>query len=392
MQYRVTALHNGLRPISITVSAATPTAAMSDLQAQGYTVLNVRSNGWAINWKYEKSTFSTLIFSRELLALLNAGLSLMESLDALSDRTKDQQFVLKILKSLHQGISFSEAISKYPRNFPALYTALIRASERTGDLPTALQRYIDYQEQMDRLRKKLVSASIYPIILGCVGILVVLFLLLYVIPRFAKVYESISGQLPFFSNLLMNLGQIIGNNELTICLVLAVVVIGIISTSQSSYLRGRLNSYIKNWPLLADKIKLYELSRLYRTLGMLLRGGIPVLRATEMTSGLFGLPMQEALSRTSALISEGTPISVATEKSGLTTSIALRMLRVGERTGDMGVMMERLAYFHEEELARWLEDFGKIFEPLLMLFIGLIVGAVVVLMYMPIFELATAIQ
>ena len=145
-------------------------------------------------------------------------------------------------------------------------------------------------------------------------------------------------------------------------------------------------------PTIGARLQLYQLARFYRSLGMLLRGGMPVVPALQMVSGLLQLSLRGQLEQASAYVREGRSISQAMEEYGLTTPVALRMLRVGERTGQMGEMMERIAAFYEEETARWLERFIKLFEPLLMTFVGLAIGVIVVLMYFPIFELAGSIQ
>jgi general secretion pathway protein F len=145
-------------------------------------------------------------------------------------------------------------------------------------------------------------------------------------------------------------------------------------------------------PGVGDRLRVYQLARFYRSLGMLLRGGMPVVPSLNLVSDLLESGLRAQLVQASARIREGQPMSVAMEQYGLTTAVALRMLRVGERTGRMGEMMERIATFHEEETARWVERFTKLFEPLLMAFIGVVIGLVVVLMYFPIFELAGSIQ
>jgi len=145
-------------------------------------------------------------------------------------------------------------------------------------------------------------------------------------------------------------------------------------------------------PAIGTRLRLYQLARFYRSLGMLLRGGMPVVPALQMVAGLLQSSLREQLALASAYVREGRSISQSMEEHGLTTPVALRMLRVGERTGQMGEMMERIAAFHEEETARWLERFIKLFEPLLMTFVGLTIGVIVVLMYFPIFELAGSIQ
>jgi len=145
-------------------------------------------------------------------------------------------------------------------------------------------------------------------------------------------------------------------------------------------------------PSLGRRLHVYQLARFYRSLGMLLRGGMPVVTSLQMVSDLLETSLRGQLALASTRIREGHALSSAMEQYGLTTPVALRMLRVGERTGRMGEMMERIAAFYEEETARWVERFTKLFEPLLMVFIGLVIGGIVVLMYFPIFELAGSIQ
>jgi general secretion pathway protein F len=145
-------------------------------------------------------------------------------------------------------------------------------------------------------------------------------------------------------------------------------------------------------PALGQHLRVYQLARFYRTLGMLLKGGTPIIPALQSVSGLLDTALQTSMKRASLAINEGQPISQAMEEAGLTTPVASRMLSVGERGGNIGDMMERIASFYDEELARWIEWFTRLFEPILMLFIGLVIGVVVLLLYMPIFELAGNIQ
>jgi len=145
-------------------------------------------------------------------------------------------------------------------------------------------------------------------------------------------------------------------------------------------------------PTVGERVRVYQLTRFYRTVGMLLAGGTPVTQALAQVSGLLDQELRQRLAVATRHIREGQPISTSLERQGLTTPVALRMLRVGERTGQMGEMMERISAFHEEELARWVERFTRVFEPLLMAVMGIVIGGIVLLMYFPIFELAGSIQ
>jgi general secretion pathway protein F len=394
MAYLVKVLRPDDTIASLTIEAADGARAAERARADGCAVLGVtRERIWQ-SARPRTQRFSTLLFSQELLALLTAGMSLVEALEALKNKREYQGhgLVAALAKSLSEGQPFSVAVARHPEHFRPIYVASMQASERTGNLPDALRRYITYQEQMDAIRRKLVSASIYPALLGAVGMLVMLFLLFYVVPRFSRIYESFSGDLPFFSRLLIDLGRVVSAQELVVAGLLAALIIGAAVLLKVSGLRTLIGRWVRSVPVIAANAHLYELSRLYRTLGMLLRGGVPIVRAMSMAAPLLGLDRQRALQAATRLITEGRPLSSALLEAGLTTSVAYRMLLVGERTGAMGEMMERIGAFHDEDLARWLEGFGRLFEPILMLILGIVIGAIVVVMYMPIFELANVIQ
>jgi general secretion pathway protein F len=297
-----------------------------------------------------------------------------------------------VIARLYEGQAFSSALRQHPEAFPPLYVAGVRASERTGDLEKALARYVQYQSQLDVIRKRLISASIYPLLLMGVGLLVTLFLMGYVVPKFSHIYEDIGRDIPLLSRILVYWGRLVEEHGLAIIAAFSGVVLLAGRLSLRPQVRRWISRRLWKVPALGEMLKVYHLARFYRTLGMLGRGGIPVLAAIDMVAGLLPEVLRENLERARERIREGQPMSRAMEEHGLTTPVALRLLRVGERTGRMGEMMERIASFHEEDAARWTEWLVKLFEPLLMVVIGIIIGGVVFLMYMPIFELAGSIQ
>ncbi len=394
MRYSLKALREPNQVSVLDIDAADEDAARKLAIQQGYVVLAVKSVGLARSWNLSKK-FPLPLFSQEMLALMSAGLSLVETLEAIAEKEaspENRKVFEGLLNRLRQGLTFSAALESFPDQFPVLYVAMIRASERTGDLPEALRRYLTYWEQSDKVRTKIVSASIYPAVIVCVGALVTLFLMFYVVPRFSRIYDDIRGEVPFLSLLLMNWGKFVEENWIVALVVGGGLVSAIIFMVARPQGRAFLARMVMRIPALSERARIYELARLYRTLGMLLRGGIPVLQAIEMSSGLIGTELRASLQDASARIREGMLMSRAMEEHGLTTAVALRLLRVGERTGHMGDMLERIAAFHDEELARWVDWFTRLFEPILMALIGIIIGGVVILMYMPIFELAGSIQ
>jgi general secretion pathway protein F len=225
-----------------------------------------------------------------------------------------------------------------------------------------------------------------------VGGTVMMFLLLYVVPRFTHIYEERGVDLPFFSKVLVLWGRLIEGNAVLALGALAAVVLAAVYALRSPGTRGKIEEALWRAPVLGERLKLYQLARFYRTIGMLLRGGMPLIAALEMGKDLLHPVLRSRLTTASKAISEGRSVSGSMEENGLTTPVALRMLAVGEQSGNMGEMMDRIATFHDEEISRWVDWFTRLFEPILMAAIGLVIGAVVVLMYMPIFELAGSLN
>lgn len=394
MKFQITAVDAAHNVVSLRLEAAAESSARDAVRAQGLTVLSVRSHSLA-SLRSKSPTFPLALFSIELLALLEAGLNLVEALQTLSEKElySERQAVLAgILDSIYRGESFSQAASRFPQHFPPLYVATLKASERTGNVREALSRYIAYQEEIDRLRKKVVSASIYPAILIVVASFVLAFLMFYVVPRFARVYEGISSKLPFFSEMLLALGRSVQDYGWFIAIAAAGALVTLSSLLARPAFRAWINERLWRIPAAGERMKVYQLARLYRTVGMLLRAGIPLVAALDMVRGLLDAHLRPQLARAKVLIAEGQTMSGALSATGLATPVAARMMAVGERTGEMGEMMERIARFHDEEIARFVDWFTRAFEPVLMAVLGLAIGVVVVLMYMPIFELAGSIQ
>jgi general secretion pathway protein F len=200
------------------------------------------------------------------------------------------------------------------------------------------------------------------------------------------------GDLPLMSRLLMSWGKFLDAHSKTLLAGTLAVIAGLVFAAMQPASKIWFKKKMWELPAIGRRLYLYQMARFFRSLGMLLQGGMPILVALKMVSGLLQESMREQLRLASLSIQEGVSISQAMEKYGLVTPLALRLLRVGERTGQMGEMMERIAAFYEEETVRWIERFVKLFEPLLMLFVGLLVGIIVVLMYFPIFELAGSIK
>jgi general secretion pathway protein F len=396
MRYLVKAFREPDGVVSVFFDATDESDAAQQAQAQGYKILAVKAgSSWNPLKIRRKQHFPLALFSHELLALLDAGLGLVEAVEALADKEthgETKSTLDQLIAQLYQGRTLSHALQQFPQVFPQLYVATVHASEKTGDLKDALARYVAYQAQLEVVRKKLVSASIYPLLLMLVGGLVTLFLMAYVVPKFSHVYEDMGGDLPLMSRLLLRWGKLLEANGTLVMLGFAAAVAGLAFLLTRPAFKEWLGRKLWQIPAVGERMRLYQLARFYRTLGMLLRGGTPIVAAIDMAAGLLHPTLRGYLTLAAQGIREGRSISDAMETNHLTTAVASRMLRVGERTGSMGEMMDRIAAFYDEEIARWVEWFTKLFEPLLMVFIGFVIGGIVILMYLPVFELAGNIQ
>ena len=392
MRFELRAITQDGRLESVDCQALDAQSARRQAEGRGYTVLEVRSRNSLVA---RSGRFPLPLFSQELLVLLAAGLSLVEALETLAQKEKPAEWravLASLLGVLRQGQPLSAALEQAPAAFPPLYVATVRAAEKTSDLVPALTRYVAYQAQLDTIRRRVVNASIYPLLLLGVGGLVTLFLMLYVVPRFGKIYAERSADLPLFSQLLIAWGELVQGHAAVVIGALAAIVAGAVFVLRQTGVRAALGNALWRVPAIGEHLKVYQLARFYRTTGMLLKGGMPLVTALGMAAELLHPVLREKLAAASRAISEGHSVSTSLDANGLATPVALRMLAVGDRSGSMGEMMERIAGFHDEELARFVDWFTRLFEPLLMAAIGLVIGAIVVLMYMPIFELAGNLQ
>ena len=392
MRFRVTALDARSTPAIHELDALNEADARKQANARGLRVLAVQGTRLQARGRAKLALVS---FSNELVALLEAGLSLTEAIDALTEKERDEAIrgILEGLRRrLYEGQSLSTALGEFPSCFPPLYVATVRASERSGAISEALRRFVVYQEQIDVLKKRLVNASIYPAVLLAAGALVVIFLVAYVVPRFAGIYEDIGGELPLASRLLMQWGQLLDAHGLAVLVgFLATTAMAVYGALRPGF-RAAVGRSLARIPAIGRQLELYQLARLYRTVGMLLRGGLPVVTAFEMTRGLLAAAAQPRLAAATRSVREGQSLTDALAATALTTPVAERMLRVGERSGNMGEMMERIAGFYDAELSRFVEVATRLIEPAMMTVIGLVIGGIVVLMYFPIFELAGSIR
>jgi general secretion pathway protein F len=329
------------------------------------------------------------------LALLQAGLSIVEAIEALQEKELNRQvgdIYNQLLSGLREGKRFSSALAEQALVFPPLFVGIVKSAEGTSNLPRSISRFIDYQLRIDTVRNKLISSAIYPVILMVVGAAVSFFLVIFVVPRFADVYQGSGRELPWLSEVLLTVGLFLSAHLWTFLSLILALIIWIFRVDKASAGQSKVLSLASRIPSIAQRLKIYELSRLYLTLGMLMEGGIPVVIAMQTVDGMVSEKIRSQLLGARNKVESGESISAAFDTHQLTTPISLRLLRVGEKTGDMGSMLMQSAAFYDGEITRWVDRFTRMFEPLLMAIIGIVVGLIVVLLYMPIFDLAGSIS
>ncbi|KQP17029.1 type II secretion system F family protein [Pseudorhodoferax sp. Leaf265] len=384
----------GLRPLVL--DAVNEAAAREGALRDGYSVLSVtRLRNRETAWRRDR--FDLPLFCQELLALIEAGMTLVEAFGLLANRARTasgRAVLQQVLAGIQRGESVSRALDAAPDAFSPLFVASIRASERSGALTNGVRSFLAYQRSLDAVRNKVVSASVYPCILLVAGVLVVVFLLSYVVPRFSVVYAGLDQtQLPLMSQLLMQWGQAFSAHSGAIFAAFLGCLLVFAMLARLPAVRAAVQRWLWQLPRLGEQIRTYQLARFTRTLALLLKGGETLPSALGLSGSLLRqAALQEGVIAAKKDVDEGQGLADAFHRHGLATEVGVRLLSVGERSGALDQTMERIAAFYDDENARQIDLFLRTFEPLLMVFMGLVIGGIVILMYLPIFQLANSIQ
>jgi general secretion pathway protein F len=345
--------------------------------------------------KVRAKDFPRRLFCQELAVLLDAGIPLLESLITLREKEESApvvQVLTVLIDALSEGKTLAQAMRLEPAAFSTLLMASVEASQRTGQTPEALRQHAVYLAWLSGLRDKLVGAATYPAILIGASFLVITFLTVFVVPRFADIYEGMGGELPWLSGVLLSTGKAVGDHPWLVLMGLGALVVAVMAAWRSPVVRAAAASKLWQVPYIGERMRLLELAALYRTLGLLLQAGVAVVSALEASHELVGPSLRPALAAATQRVREGARLSDSLHQHQLTTPVSLRMMRVGEHTGELGPMLDRAATFYDEELARFTDWVGRVVSPVLMLIMGVLIGGIVVLMYLPIFQVAEQIQ
>jgi type IV pilus assembly protein PilC len=386
------------REIRSTVEAATEQAAVAALLNRSLLVVSIEEKiskkGKTKGGKV--SLADLVVFTRQLATMIDAGIAIVQSLQALSDQSPNKvmrDVIRDITTRVESGESFSEALQKHPKAFSRLYISMVAAGEKGGLLAEILARLATYLENSARLRRKVKSTMMYPIVVSTVAIAITVFLLVKVVPVFKDVYSSFGAKLPGPTEFLMTLSDLMGHYLWVFLIGLGAMVYGWLYFIKTKGGREFWDKQRISLPVFGPIAHKICLARFTRTLASLIRSGVPILEVLQIVSQTVdNTLMEKAIKAASADIERGEGIATALGKHPVFPSMIIRMISAGEQTGNIDNMLERVSNFLDEEIETMLSGLMSLLEPLLIVGLGLLVGGMVICMYLPIFNLGNIVS
>ena len=335
------------------------------------------------------------IWTRQLSTMLNSGLPLVQSLDMLSQQIEDatlKGITKNIKERIEEGVRFADALRDYPQCFDDLYVNLVVAGEEGGLIDAVLVRLAVYIEKSEKLKKKVKSALIYPISIIVVAFGVVLILLLFVIPVFEGLFSSFGKSLPAPTQIVINISKIVKAGILYMIAALGIGVFLFRKYYKTDKGERQIDALSLKVPLFGNLLKKASVARVTRTLATLLSSGVSILESLSIVARIAGNRLiEESLITARVAISEGRSISEPLKESGIFPPMVVQMVQVGESTGALDAMLNRVADFYEEDVDNMVTDLMSLMEPMIMVFLGIVLGGLIIAMYLPIFQLGTAV-
>ena len=386
------------REIHSTVEAATEQAAVAALLNRSLLVVSIEEK---ISRKGKTkggrvSLADLVVFTRQLATMIDAGIAIVQSLQALSDQSPNKVMrdtIRDICTRVESGESFSEALQKHPKAFSKLYISMVAAGEKGGLLAEILARLATYLESSARLRRKVKTTMMYPLVVSTVAIGITIFLMVKVVPVFKDVYESFGAKLPAPTQALISLSDFMRHYLLLVLIGMGAVVYGWIYFIKTKVGRDFWDAHRIRLPIIGPIAHKICLVRFTRTLASLIRSGVPILEVLQIVSQTVGNTlMEKAIKTASGDIERGEGIAAALAKHPIFPSMIVRMVSAGEQTGNIDNMLERVANFLDEEVETMLSGLMSLLEPLLIVFLGVLIGSMVVCMYLPIFNLGNIVS
>jgi len=338
---------------------------------------------------------NVVVFCRIFSTMINAGLPLIQCLDLLAQQEQNKAFS-KIIKSVKEdiegGTSLTNALKKYPDVFDELFVNLIAAGEAGGILDVILERLSNYMEKAMKLKARVKGAMTYPAAVLVISFSVVALLLIKVIPVFQKMFEGMGGELPALTQILINASQFAQDYWFIIAAIMAIIYFAFIRFYKTEKGRWMIDSMVLKSPIFGELLKKVAVAKFSRTLSTMMSSGVPILEGLTIVSKTAGnVVIEDALLKTRQSISEGQSIAEPLEKTGIFPAMVVQMIAVGEATGALDAMLSKIASFYDDEVDAAVDAMTALLEPVMMVFLGGVVGGMIVAMYLPIFKLASVV-
>ncbi|MDQ1256431.1 MAG: Type secretion system family protein [Candidatus Hydrogenedentes bacterium] len=383
-----------------TINADSLQAAQAALKQRGLQVQSVKAQGGpkgGPSARTKVKSVELLIFVRQLSTIVSAGLPLMQGLDILAEQTDDEKFagvIRAICADVETGETFSEALKRFPRAFPDLFVSMVRAGEAGGDLDGVLMTLADYIEKSENLKRKIKSAMMYPIIAFSMVILIASGLVIFVVPQFASMFAGFGAKLPLPTQILLDTSNFLRSYR-AVFIVFGAVGAFMAIRLYSRTAGGRYN--IDNWkmkmPVFGKLLRKVAISRFTRTLSTLTKSGVAILLALEITERTAGNEVFSKVVREAGeSVRNGETLAEPLERSQEFPGMVTRMIGVGEKTGALESMLLKIAEFYDSEVEAAVDGLTSMIEPILIMFMGIVVGGIVIALFMPILMLSSVVS
>ena len=374
-----------------------------DLEDKGLFVLSLRQKGaiagislLQLPQRRGIKTREFLVFNQELATLLRAGMPLVQSLDLLKGRVTTptlRHVVEEVHERVRSGTALSDAFAAQGDLFPRVYTASLLAGERSGNLDAVLRRFVEYTKIIATVKRKTVSALVYPAMLVALSLVLVSFIVLKVVPAFSDFYGSFGAQLPLVTRIIVGVSTFLRGQILWIVGAAAALVLGVLAWVRQPGQKARFDHLILGVPLVGEIAGKFATSQMARTLATLLGGGLPLVNALDIAAQSVGNQfMARQLDIVSNRVREGESFARALEARKVFPDVAVKMAEVGESTGALQEMLNTVADFYDEEIATNMERFVTLVEPVMLVIMGMVIAGLLLALYMPLFQLSSVVS
>ncbi len=377
------------------IEAESESKVIEHFQKEGVIVLSIKETRKKIKVKARGrvKTDDLVIFSRQFTTLMESGIPVVECLSILEEQIENPYFkevISLILKDVHEGTSLSDALSKHKNVFPDIYLSMVAAAEFSGNLPEILDRVSVYLEKSSALKKKVTSALYYPAVIVLMAVGITGFLILKVIPTFKEIFVSLGGTLPLPTQILINVSDVLRKKE-SIFLVVGGTIGGFFGIKAFVNTPNGKKFYHKlllKLPVVGELIRKMSIAKFSRTFSTLVKSGVSIVKCLEIVGKTSGNKIiEDAVMESKTAIQEGQPISTPLEKTGVFPIMVVKMISIGEKSGRLEEMLSKIAQFYEEQTDAMVVGLSSLIEPLVIAFLGIIVGGIVISLFLPIIKM-----